>query len=54
MNELKTCAFQVYLILNRIYLVLITNKPISLVIKLIVVLKFIIANLKYLIDIHSD
>lgn len=54
MNELKTCAFQVYLILNRIYLVLITNKPISLVIKLIVVLKFIIANLKYLIDIYSD
>lgn len=54
MNELKTCAFQVYLILNRIYLVLITNKPISLVIKLIVVLKFIIANLKYLIDIDSD
>lgn len=55
MNELKTCAFQVYLILNRIYLVLITNKPISLVIKLIVVLKFvIISNLKYLIDIGSN
>lgn len=54
MNELKTHAFQVYLILNRIYLVLITNKPISLDIKLIVILKFIISNLKYQIDIGSD
>ena len=55
MNELKTYAFQMYLILNRIYLVLITNKPISLVIKLIVILEFvIISNLKYQIDIGSD
>lgn len=55
MNELKTHAFQMYLILNRIYLVLITKKPISLVIKLIVILKFvIISNLKYQIDIGSD
>lgn len=52
MNELKTHAFQVYLILNRI--VLTTNKPISLDIKLIVILKFIISNLKYQIDIGSD
>ena len=55
MNELKTHAFRMYLILNRIYLVLITKKPISLVIKLIVILKFvIISNLKYQIDIGSD